>query len=170
MAKRALSKKENVTTGKNSSKKPLVSGPPSRPCRGSLVVHVRIGPAEVGAYGVLRRRGWPRHFCDGWRACRGNACRLPLPPKSACVGGPAVFPMATNEEDWTTWPHEHDDPAGSAVVYGIGVHPWWADAVKSGWEQRLREALTARPGCLVGEPPHPPPSLSPPAEPGLSCR
>ena len=69
--------------------------------------------------------------------------------------------MATNEEDWTTWPHEHDDPAGSAVVYGIGVHPWWADAVKSGWEQRLREALTARPGCLVGEPPlllHPSPS------------
>ena len=86
--------------------------------------------------------------------------------KSACVGGPAVFPMATNEEDWTTWPHEHDDPAGTAVVYGIGVHPWWADAVKSGWEQRLREALTARPGCLVGEPPHPPPSLSLPPSPG----
>ena len=69
-----------------------------------------------------------------------------LKSTSRAAGGPAVFAMSTSEDDW---------PREIAGVYGIGVHPFFADAVKIGWEQRLREALAARPGCLVGEFPSP---------------
>ncbi len=57
---------------------------------------------------------------------------------------------ATREDEW-------DQVAAMAaacperVVAAYGIHPWHADTVTAGWEDRLRERLSADPEATVGE-------------------
>ena len=39
----------------------------------------------------------------------------------------------------------------SLVVPGFGVHPWYVQNAKTGWEGRLRSLLARHPGAIVGE-------------------
>jgi len=68
--------------------------------------------------------------------------------KAAGVSGCVV--NATRESDWKT-------VRGIALAFpdfvrpAYGVHPWFADAVEEGWEERLRGLLRDDPQASVGE-------------------
>ena len=68
--------------------------------------------------------------------------------RAAGVSGCVV--NATRESDW-------DAVAALAggfpgyVFPAYGIHPWYADTVAYGWEERLRERLAADPKATVGE-------------------
>jgi TatD DNase family protein len=64
------------------------------------------------------------------------------------VGGFAV--CATREDDWgavLALAGVHH----SAVCPALGVHPFWAGGVSSGWDERLRSLLVRHPDAGVGE-------------------
>lgn len=57
---------------------------------------------------------------------------------------------ATQEADWESVAVlARDFPCFVFPAYGI--HPWFADTVEEGWEERLREKLLADPVATVGE-------------------
>ena len=78
-------------------------------------------------------------------------CHCVAPDEASRVRSLCV--VSTSEDDWLA-----TEASGTArcsrhvdcrVAYG--VHPWWAAAVRPGWEQRLRARLLASPSALVGE-------------------
>jgi TatD DNase family protein len=56
--------------------------------------------------------------------------------------------MSTGEAEWAL---AEQVAAASQARHAIGVHPWHLHEQCAGWEERLREALTAQPTAAVGE-------------------
>ena len=57
---------------------------------------------------------------------------------------------ATCEEDWSSLV-KLGQKFPSIVIPGFGIHPWWSDTVRPGWEGRLETLLRSNPGAFVGE-------------------
>jgi TatD DNase family protein len=57
---------------------------------------------------------------------------------------------ATREADWEAVEALAREFHGF-VFAAYGIHPWYADTVAAGWEERLREKLSADPTASVGE-------------------
>ncbi len=68
--------------------------------------------------------------------------------KTAGISGCIV--NATREEDWDAVRSIAQD-FREFVRPAYGVHPWFADTVKTGWQKRLREILSHDPSASVGE-------------------
>ena len=67
----------------------------------------------------------------------------------AC-GLSGVCVCGTSPEDWSSVeavPSRYSFP----VLTAFGVHPWYADALPTGWEVVLKERLQHHPGAAVGE-------------------
>ena len=58
---------------------------------------------------------------------------------------------AAKESDWPLIENLVCRYGEQAIRPGFGVHPWFADAVAPGWQNRLREKLRQRPGAVVAE-------------------
>jgi TatD DNase family protein len=66
------------------------------------------------------------------------------------VGVSGCVVNATREEDWKAVRNiAREFPNFVRPAYG--VHPWFADTVKTGWQERLREMLNDDPSASVGE-------------------
>ena len=68
--------------------------------------------------------------------------------KAAGISGCVV--NATRESDWEAVAELAGTYPGF-VFPAYGIHPWFADTAKEGWEERLRERLELDPAATVGE-------------------
>ncbi len=67
----------------------------------------------------------------------------------ASGGGYPCIVNATHEEDWEdVLAITAEEPVRRAA---LGIHPWYADEARTGWDERLGLALEANPSAGIGE-------------------
>ncbi len=72
-------------------------------------------------------------------------CHILTPPHNEVV---CCACDATNEDDW----EKVINNSNSENVFAcIGIHPWYINSIRNGWESRLYETLVQNPTVMVGE-------------------
>lgn len=77
-------------------------------------------------------------------------CATDIIQKAQEAGVEKLVSVAVVEEDWDIiagYCQDYPD----YIIPAFGLHPWYLDKVKSGWEQRLADYLERFPEALVGE-------------------